>query len=354
MFPFVSIEFIEDLNGIFSAIVISFGFSFIPASFAVFIGKASTDHLILHFAQKVMIRVSHILLPFRLSYFAVSEREYKSKHLQLISGVSMISYWVSNYLWDFICFLIPGSLGAVIVYAYGNPDFVGVNFIPVCTTFLFYGLSVIPFTYMCSFLFTSHSTAQNVMIMIYLIGGIILTMTAFALYVIPTTHEAAATYVRHLFRIIPNYCLGDAIFYLSARTLTGKGRWDMDVTGYDIVFMSCEAIVYFLITIGLEYLTNMPQVVAWFKKDPAMKDTMEAEDEDVTTERERLQNTYGGQGQRKEEGGTREGEDLIRLEGLRKVYVSDLLFSPTCHFAVFFPKCMTDDRFLVGSFFIAF
>jgi ATP-binding cassette subfamily A (ABC1) protein 3 len=58
-------EAIQSLNGIFASIVISLAFTFIPASFAVFI---------------------------------VSEREFKSKHLQLISGVSMTSYWAAQFV----------------------------------------------------------------------------------------------------------------------------------------------------------------------------------------------------------------------------------------------------------------
>jgi len=64
---------------------------------------------------------------------------------------------------------ISAALGAGIVYAFANPDFVGSNFPVVLITFALYGLAVIPFTYLICFLFVSHSTAQNVMIMIYLV-----------------------------------------------------------------------------------------------------------------------------------------------------------------------------------------
>jgi ATP-binding cassette subfamily A (ABC1) protein 3 len=112
---------IQSLNGVFASIVISLAFTFIPASFAVFI---------------------------------VSEREYKSKHLQLISGVSMSSYWVANFVWDFVAYCIPAALSCGIIYAYQNPELTK-NMDVLVVTFLTYGLSIIPFTYVCSFLFTS-------------------------------------------------------------------------------------------------------------------------------------------------------------------------------------------------------
>lgn len=255
---------IQSLNGIFASIIISFGFSFIPASFAVFV---------------------------------VSERETKSKHLQLISGVSIPSYWVANYLWDIISFAIPATISVIIIIAFGNPNFVGDNFPVVIASFVLYGLSVIPFTYLLSFLFTSHSTAQNVMILLYLLGGTILSLVAFALYMIPSTRDLNNTYLRHLFRILPNFCLGDAIFYLSVRefiTDHPNDKWAPFISGYDLMFMAIESVVYFILTILTEYLLTMPQVVAFFKKDKQLADIPDdkgkfEEDQDMAAERMRIQ-----------------------------------------------------------------
>jgi ATP-binding cassette subfamily A (ABC1) protein 3 len=121
-------EFVQNINGAFSAICIAIAYSFIPAAIAVSV---------------------------------VKEREVKSKHLQLLSGVDALAYWASNFLFDFVCYLIPASIGVGIIFAYGNPTLTGENFATVALAFLLNGLSVIPFTYVCSFCFTSHSTAQN-------------------------------------------------------------------------------------------------------------------------------------------------------------------------------------------------
>jgi hypothetical protein len=34
--------------------------------------------------------------------YAVREREVKSKHIQMVSGVSVYSYWIASWLWDFV------------------------------------------------------------------------------------------------------------------------------------------------------------------------------------------------------------------------------------------------------------
>ena len=306
---------IQSINGVVASIVISLAFTFIPASFAVFV---------------------------------VSEREYKSKHLQLISGVSMSSYWAANFLWDFCAYLIPASISCVIIYLYDNPSLVQ-NFDVLCLSFVAYGLSIIPFTYLLSFLFTSHSTAQNVMIMIYILGGILMTNTAVALLFVPSTADISKHYLRHFFRLIPSFCLGDAIFYISwLPMMEGATRWDMLVSGFDLVYMLAECVVYFALTIAVDKLSSIPSFVGLFKKDPEMivrtdGRPEEPEDEDVKAERERLQHSALPPGETKfrsltdtieqlgaenaihalaaeDPEGQKAEHDLIRLEGLRKIY----------------------------------
>lgn len=133
--------FVQNINGIFASIVIGIAYSFIPASYCVFV---------------------------------VKEREFKSKHLQIISGVNSLAYWTSNFIFDFACFLAPAALGLLVIYLFGNPNFTGENLPTIAINFILYGASVIPFTYCFSFLFSSHSTAQNAMIMIYLVTGVFL------------------------------------------------------------------------------------------------------------------------------------------------------------------------------------
>jgi len=268
---------IENFNGAFAAIIISLAFSFIPSSYAAFI---------------------------------VGERESKAKHLQMISGVSQTSYWLANYLWDVVSFLIPATICALIVLFYANPNFTGDNFPVVLLSFFLYGMAVIPFTYLCSFLFASHSTAQNVMILIYILGGVAMTITSVTLHYIDSTQHANDTYIRHIFRLLPNFCLGDVIFWMSIRSLElgePKAKWSMDVSGYDLLYMFIQSFVYFGLTLLVEKLTSIPDFVALFKSDPKAEKQPVDRDVDVENEKRRIQS-----------GGA--ANDLIRIEGLRKTY----------------------------------
>ncbi|KAJ9543250.1 hypothetical protein OSB04_022957 [Centaurea solstitialis] len=97
----------QDLDAFSAAIVVSIAFSFIPASFAVAI---------------------------------VKEREVKAKHQQLISGVSILSYWLSTYIWDFISFLVPSSFAMLLFYIFGLEQFIGSgSLLPTILILLGYG-----------------------------------------------------------------------------------------------------------------------------------------------------------------------------------------------------------------------
>ena len=65
-----------------------------------------------------------ILIPFCYApaafiIFIVKERATKSKHLQLVSGVYMLAYWIVTYLWDMFMWTIFTLLSMFVFYCYG-------------------------------------------------------------------------------------------------------------------------------------------------------------------------------------------------------------------------------------------
>eukprot|EP00808_Paulinella_micropora_P009160 g5382.t1 len=285
---------IEAVNGIFASIVISLSFAFIPASFAAFV---------------------------------VSEREHNSKHLQLVSGVRALAYWVSMYLWDIANFLLTGLMCSLVLLAYNNPSFTqGGNFPLVLLLVLLYGLAIIPFTYCCTFAFKTASTAQGVMILLYIVGGIVLVILDFTLYIIPKTRDANDKYIRFLFRLLPNYCLGDAIFFMSVNGAAGglfaDSNWDRWVAGWDIIFLSVQPVLYFLLALLLEQASHRKplQALLHSKYYASLAPSLLVHDADVARERERVQSGQAAQ-------------DIIQFRGLRKVFpgnkeaVKDLWFA---------------------------
>ncbi|VFQ98820.1 unnamed protein product [Cuscuta campestris] len=145
----------HDLDAFSAAVVVTIAFSFIPASFAVAI---------------------------------VKEREVKAKHQQLISGVSILSYWASAYIWDFISFLFPSSFSLIIFCIFGLDQFVGKDSLfPTALMFLEYGLAIASSTYCLTFFFSEHSMAQNVVLLVHFFTGLILMIVSFIMGLIEST-----------------------------------------------------------------------------------------------------------------------------------------------------------------------
>src|SRR5690606_6972085 len=80
--------------------------------------------------------------------------------------------------------------------------------------FLTFGPATASFTYVVSFLFKSHSTAQNVVMFLNFITGLCLMVVSFTLTFIPSTSNIAYD-LRYVFRIFPAFCLGDGLLQLA-------------------------------------------------------------------------------------------------------------------------------------------
>jgi ATP-binding cassette subfamily A (ABC1) protein 1 len=176
---------------------------------------------------------------------------------------------------------------------------------------LLYGPSIAAFTYMWSFLFKSHSTAQNVMIIVYIFTGVLLAMVSFILDAIDST-KGVNSKLKFLYRLLPNFCFGESIINLISRasTINGtiRGTWDMDVVGWPCLYMFLETVVYFGIVMLIEKILATPALLSYFVRGQQVTDPPHADDEDVAAEKVRLQpeNT--------------ENKDVVKVRGLRKEF----------------------------------
>ncbi|KAJ3669241.1 hypothetical protein LUZ60_011191 [Juncus effusus] len=296
----------HDLDAFSASIIVGIAFSFIPASFAVAI---------------------------------VKEREVKAKHQQLISGVSILSYWISTYIWDFISFLFPTTLAMILFFIFGLSQFIGNGcLIPTILLFLNYGLAVASSTYCLTFFFANHSVAQNAVLLIHFFSGLILMVISFIMGLVEST-KAANSLLKNFFRIAPGFCFTDGLASLALRRQDMKlgsetdSVLDWNITGASISYLAIEAVLFFLLTLILELfplkkpnfkllkqgLLNLTASRSSKSKEytePLLASTTGAsidvetgEDEDVKTERQKILNGHVD-------------NSMIFLRNLRKVYGS--------------------------------
>jgi ATP-binding cassette subfamily A (ABC1) protein 3 len=124
------------------------------------------------FTAATFIMIAFSFIPASYAIFVVKEREHGSKHQQLISGTALLPYWAANYTWDCISYLIPCFLTVSLFFIFSVESYT-MNEGLVATTLLLllFGPASASFTYMMSFAFQTHSTAQNLILLFNFISG---------------------------------------------------------------------------------------------------------------------------------------------------------------------------------------
>jgi len=275
----------------------------------------------------IIISIAFAFIPAAVVMFVVKERETKVKHQQVISGVSTHAYWVSTLAFDAMNFIIPIILALIIIAAFDLKTLIGANVVPVILAMILYTSSICVFTYCLSFLFDNHASAQNVMLLIYILTGTILLVVNSVLSIIDSTRDINR-HLKFIYRLVPNFCFGELIGNLMTRTSAlvhggQKSAWDMEISGYPLLFMAWETVAYLIILFVIEKVQASPEMLARFRvrerseaksKIAEFEAKQDAEgivdDEDVIAEKERLL-------QLKNSGSEKE---MISIEGMRKLY----------------------------------
>ncbi|XP_038069738.1 phospholipid-transporting ATPase ABCA1-like isoform X2 [Patiria miniata] len=270
-----------------TAIFVVFALAFVPASFVVFL---------------------------------ITERESKSKHLQIISGISPTTYWVSTLLWDLINYLIPAILTMLVFKCFNQKAFVSTEALPATVLLLLmYGWAITPMSYPASFFFSTPSTAYLSMACSNMLIGIVTIMTTFILEFLGMDDPnmlATNESLKQLFLIFPPFCLGEGLMKMSNVSLQAEveskyenlldivssppNLLDWDLVGRNIFALGVTGVVFFALTLLIEH--------KFFFKPRLIKSEhvpLAHEDDDVVRERHRV--LSGGA-----------ADDVVRVENLTK------------------------------------
>lgn len=277
------------------------------------------------FLAALFLSIAFCFIPSSYATYVVKEREVKSKFQQIISGVNLVSYWSANLVWDVLSYLPTALFVFAMLYAYNITAFIDGSGPQACIlVLLLFGPAIASFTYILSFPFKSHSTAQIAHMFLNFVVGLCLMITHFVLALIIKTRSIAAK-LRYFFRLFPAFCLGDSFLILALCTngdscpaatengydFTARAKpLDWDVAGANVTFLAIEAVVYFLITLLIEYLLTFPTLLSWlfYVQDPGLSvNFKDEEDKDVSDERLRVENGYAN-------------GDVVKLDSLRKIY----------------------------------
>ncbi|CAJ1947143.1 unnamed protein product [Cylindrotheca closterium] len=218
---------------------------------------------ILSVVAALFLLIPYCYIPGAFSVFIVKEKISKSKHLQLVSGVNMTSYWFSTYLWDMSLFFLLTVFIMLVFLAYGTESaavFIGdiEAFFATALITLGYGFSILPFSYLLARNFDNPSTAQISVIGLVFLTGFVAVNAYFLMTALEDTQALAASLLP-LFRLWPAFNVGEGFIELSSaywerEVLASEKRpFDWEVAGRSITLLYGLAPAYFMILLFLEY-----------------------------------------------------------------------------------------------------
>jgi ATP-binding cassette subfamily A (ABC1) protein 1 len=285
------------------------------------------------FSAVILIVIGFSFIPASIVAFIVKEKEFRhnSKHQQVVSGVNLWSFWLANFIWDYIMYLIPCAAALIMIQAFNFSVLTGRDcgnlcidnaFLATISLFILYGLAMCPFVYTLSYIFKEHTNAQNTVLIINFVIGVILLLVSFALSMIDSTKDTNES-LMFLWRFSPPYCLGNGLLQMTVQSISvgfslsdnNKGAFSLDVSGYEMIYLIVHIFFWSAMTVGIDVILSYPSIRAFFnRRVPSNEVTAgkeEIADEDVDVKKEAMRVASGGA-----------EDDLIVMKGLRKVYLT--------------------------------
>uniref|UniRef100_A0A7N9AXI4 P-type phospholipid transporter n=1 Tax=Mastacembelus armatus TaxID=205130 RepID=A0A7N9AXI4_9TELE len=256
-------------------------------------------------------------VPASFVVFLIQERVCKAKHMQFISGVQPLLYWVANFIWDMCNYIVPATLVILIFISFQQKAYVSSTNLPVLALLLLlYGWSITPLMYPASFFFKIPSTAYVVLTSVNILIGINGSISTFVMELFGNNEIGGINDIlKNVLLIFPHFCLGrglidmvknqamaDALERFGENRFRSPLEWDM--VGKNLFAMAVEGAVFFIITVLIQYrFCIKPRSVSKLTKLGALGE----EDEDVARERQRIVHGLGH-------------GDILELRQLTKVF----------------------------------
>lgn len=259
---------------------------------------ASFQNTAIGFVAAFIISISYAFIPASLIVIIVKERENNVKHQQIVSGVSIVAYWLSNLFIDFLKYLVPATLTVGILFLYDATVFTqGTALSATISLFVLFGPSMIMFTYLFSFMFTSPSKAQFIIFLLSYLGGSILMILSFILRLIDSTRSLQLNFLEYVFRFLPIYDISFGMFSMANGQIwqyinpSGKlpGPWDRLCALPSVIYLAILPILYFALILFIE--AKGSKITKSMNTNPKDQLNFADEDPDVTRERKEVESS---------------------------------------------------------------
>ncbi|KAF5277495.1 hypothetical protein FQR65_LT03832 [Abscondita terminalis] len=144
--------------------------------------------------------------------FYVRERVTKSKHLQFVSGVRVLAFWIPSYICDLITFTFTSFCIVFTLLVFQEEGFTSISEIGrTLSVLLYFGFAMLPMMYLASYLFDIPSTGYTRMTLVNIFTGVAGFLIVQVLGSPGLDLEHVANVLHWIFLLIPHYSLSTGI-----------------------------------------------------------------------------------------------------------------------------------------------
>lgn len=241
------------------------------------------------------------------SIHPANERSTNAKHLQMVSGVNKLAYWLANYCVDFGSYLVPFGVFSIIFTAFNADAFSSSDSLSaVAVTWLLFGWAAIPLAYLLHFFFDREMNSFIGQLGIYFFFGFGFIISGVVLETLEDQDagaEAAWSVLQYVYRLLPQYTMSKAIHDIAQndlrdqRIIVRAGRpvalgsddpFSDDVAGKHMAFLGAEGLVFFALTVLYDYFSTLLQGKLCGAFNAPIPNPI-GEDDDVQSEKQRIE-----------------------------------------------------------------
>ncbi|KAF4791142.1 ATP-binding cassette sub-family A member 12 [Turdus rufiventris] len=299
-------------------------------------GGQSQEQVMLNSLLDIIVSMS-VLVGYSITtasfvLYMVKEHQTKAKQLQHISGIGMTTYWVTNFIYDLVLFMVPIGLSVGVISAFQIPAFCNnSNLVAVFLLLLLFGYASFSWMYLLAGFFKETGMAFIVYVCVNLFFGINTIITHSVVFLLSQEkatdqglHDLAEN-LRHVFLLFPQFCFGYGLIELSQdQALLGflkaygvdypDKTFELDKTTSKLLAMFIQGTVFFAIrlTVHDRMIQRVWNNVLEFLFDrvhgkASLLPSMAVEDGDVQAERSRVESGKAD-------------FDVVQLQNLTKIY----------------------------------
>lgn len=155
-----------------------FDIKFINRPFPISQALESLNKTIAGTNSAILMAIAWLMISDSLLQNIIRERQRQIKHQIMISGSSLLAYWIGNYVADIIFQAVPSIVGIIGVHAFG------IDVPQVEIIFLIMIFANPAFVYFFSFLFEKDETGSLILKMFYFVMGMIAPIVVSVLQVV--------------------------------------------------------------------------------------------------------------------------------------------------------------------------